>query len=289
MHNRIERQKAFPLIVVVFVLFFSVVTGTRHINLATANPYLYYKWASPPPDAHPLVVSISSPSNNTAYRTNSITLIFNVSTHEPNEYGLSIDHINYDADWLENSVSVYEPIPQSTYRPPFISNSISLLVPEGEHKIVINATGGGSYAESSTLTSYSFSIATISVINFTVDTTSPRVSIFSIENKTYDATEVQLNFSVNEPFSTCSYVLDGAENVSIGGNTTLHDLSLGSHSLAVFATDFAGNIGASETVTFSVTKPEPSPFPTAPVAAASAVSITVAGVGLLVYFKKRRS
>jgi hypothetical protein len=80
-----------------------------------------------------------------------------------------------------------------------------------------------------------------------------------------------------------SYSLDGQDNVTIAGNTTLSGLPNGNHNVTVYATDKAGNV-ASETISFSVE----APFPVVPVAAASVATIAVVGAGLLVYFKKRR-
>jgi hypothetical protein len=59
-------------------------------------------------------------------------------------------------------------------------------------------------------------------------------------------------------------------------------LSNGEHRLTVYATDEAGNAGASETIIFSVDVP----FPTALVAAATS-GMSVITAGLLFYFKKR--
>jgi LPXTG-motif cell wall-anchored protein len=61
---------------------------------------------------------------------------------------------------------------------------------------------------------------------------------------------------------------------------------MGTHNVTVYAWDTAGNMGASPTVPFTVAKPEP--FPTALVATASGLSVAVVGLGLLVYFKKRK-
>jgi LPXTG-motif cell wall-anchored protein len=71
--------------------------------------------------------------------------------------------------------------------------------------------------------------------------------------------------------------------VSIGGNTTLSGLSNGAHSVTAYAQDAAGNIGASETISFSVE----TTFSTTLVIASMA-SVAVIGLGLLVYFKKRK-
>jgi hypothetical protein len=69
--------------------------------------------------------------------------------------------------------------------------------------------------------------------------------------------------------------------VTIPGNTTLNGLTDGSHSLVVYANDTAGNVGASETVTFGV-------FLTTLVVAVLIASVAVVGIGLLIYFKKRK-
>jgi hypothetical protein len=84
-----------------------------------------------------------------------------------------------------------------------------------------------------------------------------------------------------------AYSLDGKENITISGNTTLNGLAYGAHNVTVYATDASGNTGVSETAYFTIAK-ESEPFPAAPVAAASVTTIAVVGVGLLIYFKKRK-
>jgi len=78
--------------------------------------------------------------------------------------------------------------------------------------------------------------------------------------------------------------LDTQANVTISGNSSLPELSYGSHSITVYANDSLGNMGASESIYFNISEP----FPTMFVAAASAASVAVIGVGLVVYFKKRK-
>ena len=118
-----------------------------------------------------------------------------------------------------------------------------------------------------------------------VDSIPPSISNISLYNRTYTSTEVPLNFTVSENISQVIYSLDGKENVTIPGNTTLTGLSTGSHNVTLYARDVAGNIGASETVTFTVVD-EAEPSPQVPVAVALA-SMVVVGVGLTVHFKKR--
>ena len=116
---------------------------------------------------------------------------------------------------------------------------------------------------------------------FTVDAVAPNTHILLPENRTYNTSNIPLTFTVTEP-STIGFSLDGKENVTVDGNTTLSGLLVGSHSLVVYANDTAGNIGASETIHFSI-----EPFPTTLVVA-SVASIAVISIGLLVYFRKRK-
>jgi hypothetical protein len=118
------------------------------------------------------------------------------------------------------------------------------------------------------------------------DAASPEITLISPENTTYYNTSVPLEFSVNEQVFWVWYKLDGENNTEITGNTTLIGLTVGVHNVTVYAADSVGNVGASQTVHFTTTEPES--FPTALIIAASGASIAIIGVGLLVYFKKRK-
>jgi hypothetical protein len=123
------------------------------------------------------------------------------------------------------------------------------------------------------------------IVYFTVDTTPPAIVVMPVENKTYGMSDIPLNFTLNEPTSQVTYSLDGQENVTLAGNTTLTNLPYGEHNVTVYASDLAGNVGNSETIAFTIAKPEP--FPTT-LFIAGVVSVPVVGIGLLVYFKKRK-
>jgi N-acetylneuraminic acid mutarotase len=116
-----------------------------------------------------------------------------------------------------------------------------------------------------------------------VDGTAPEITVLSPDNKTYDTSSIPLNFTVNEAVSQITYSLDGEENITITGNTTLTGLANGDHNLTIHAKDEAGNVGTSETMYFSVDVP----FPTG-IVVASIASMAVISASLLVYFKKRR-
>ena len=280
-------RNTFPITVLILAMLISAMAGACLVKLARANPYMYHEFVSPPKGATPLVISISSPKSNTIYKVNDIALTFNISTQ-----GTSMNYLlgaYYKANWMPDNVTVYK---QNTYSPEFptywIHNETFRHLSDGEYSIVITAWGGGFYAEG--LTAYNFDMTTVSVINFTIDATPPKVSILSPENKTYDSSDVPLNFTVSESASLIKYNLNGQDNSTLYENTTLTGLPIGGHNLTIYAWDVAGNLGASETVVFNVAKPEPElePFPTAPVAAVSGASATVIGVGLFIYFKKHR-
>lgn len=125
------------------------------------------------------------------------------------------------------------------------------------------------------------------------DGIAPEFAVVSPENKTYytaDAglnfTDITLDFTVDEKVFSVHYVLDGGTPVEISGNTTLSGLAVGVHNVTVFGFDASGNRGTSEILHFAIEAP--APFPTTIVATASGVSLAIIGVGLLVYFKKRK-
>jgi parallel beta-helix repeat protein len=134
------------------------------------------------------------------------------------------------------------------------------------------------------MASFEISSVTTELPDWEYITISPLISIISPENQEYNETAVPLIFTVNKPAVWLSYSLDGSENVTVTGNTTLTGLSSGLHNVTVYAKDEFDNTGASETISFQMQEP----FPAAPVAAASVATVAIVGVGLLVYFKKRR-
>jgi hypothetical protein len=119
------------------------------------------------------------------------------------------------------------------------------------------------------------------------DGTPPEITVLSPENMTYYTTNFPLTFTINEPVSWIEYNLDCTKVREIESNSTLSGLSLGSHNVTVYATDIAGNIGSSETVYFTVVEMS-EPFPTMLIAGISVGITVVAGVGLLVYFKRHK-
>ena len=284
--------------VIIFISALSLlaVAGTQFATLGRANPFTNSQYSGKtvaPSSAPSPLVQIFSPENK-KYNTDSITLNFNASVEAFSEGGLNsplirgmrIAKSDYTVDWLLNSTQIdleayFDPEEDSNR----VSVSLNLTgVPEGNHVVRVWVFAVGSIV--GPFHWYTFETVGYSWINFAVDTIPPRVSVFPIGNTTYSESEpvgVLLNFTLTEPASKISYVLDGQDNITIDGNTTLCGLSKGAHTVTVFAWDTAGNVGCSEAVIFTVLEP----FPTLPLTAVSIATISMGGAGLLVYFKKR--
>jgi hypothetical protein len=266
----------------IIALFLSAIAEANFVKNAKANPS--YEFVSPPAGATPLEISVSSPKNNTIYNVNDITFTFNITTQNTSINSLLSAY--YKADWLQDNVTVYEQDIQGPEFPKFWDYSETFRdMPDGKYSIVTTALGSGGYFIG--LVYYFFHMATVSVMKFTVDTTPPDVSIFSPLNGTYGSPDVQLNFTVSEKPSLIKYSLDGQKNSTLYGNTTFTDLPVAGHNLTLYVWDIAGNF-VSKSVTFNIAKPEPEAFPTMLIAGISVGITVVAGVGLLVYFKRRK-
>lgn len=279
----VRPRKAFSA--VALAALFLVGAGVLGVVSYAQGPYFQGGTVRPPIDAKTIVISVASPIDGGVYRISNVTFAFNASSQ-----GTSLNcvtRVNYTADWLSERVIVYQQDSDDPDFPTVITHEINYQIPDGNHSLLIEAIGPGSYVNAAKWTIYHFDMTTTLAVNFTVDTTSPSISVLSPQNKTYDTANVTLNLTVSEAASQVSYVLDGEENhLPTEGDSTLTGLSNGEHNVTVCATDLAGNAGASETVYFAVKVPEP--FPTVSVLVASIITIVVVVVGLLIYFKKRR-
>ncbi len=138
---------------------------------------------------------------------------------------------------------------------------------------------------------------------FMVDTVASSISVLLPQNKTYTTTDMFLNFTASEvtwtPDGACTivppewigYSLDGQRMVTITGNTTLLDLSFGTHNLTIYANDTTRNLGTSDAVYFAITQEtegEPRTFPYFSRCRCFSCFPSVVAIGVKVYFKKRK-
>lgn len=276
-------------------LFFAAIAGALFVELGKAALPAVVANVKPDASTKPPVISVVSPKNNSVTAATNVFLSFSVEVGESNTARSRLfNEIYYFADWQQSRTQLQE----QTYNegsyvsglsPTVIYNASLKAIPEGKHNITIYAKESGAYTwheDASFILMEIFSINSSATLFFTVDTIAPTVSVLAPVDVTYAPSEVQLNFTVNEATSWMGYSLDGEENTTVNGNVALPELSVGQHTLTVYANDTVGNSAASETISFTVAEPET--FPTVPIAVASAASIATVAAGILVYFRRRR-
>jgi hypothetical protein len=257
--------------------------------------------------SEPPTIELQSPLNGAVFPLDNVSLAFTITKPDVGRSGGWIDDSSLYAGLtsFRNGVigvsveldgqpdySVMEV--NSLLSSPFNSSLNLGGLEDGEHSVRVHAscrgvmlwavaTSGGVQITSERSISYN---ASSRIVYFAVDITAPTVSILSVENKTYWKTDLPLDFMVGESSVNLMYCLDGRENVTLAGNATVINLEYGDHTLTVYAWDEAGNVGASETITFTVTT-----FPTSLVAVAVITLAVLICLGLVAYFllHKKRS
>jgi hypothetical protein len=263
----------------ILVLLFSAMVRVQLRPLAKAN------FVFPPADP---VINMESPANRT-YSINTLPLEVTFYTYKTGYYGApedeslrlftyTVDSKNPEPITITNSSVALNPggdvfFEGSVYLPELSEGLHSLTA-----RVVFDYTdldspwGNGEEH-------YRYHTESESTVHFRIDTVPQNISILMPENSTY-MLEVPLQFFIDEPASWIGCSLDGQENVTVTGNTTLPFPSAGQHTLMLYAKDAYGNPVASGTITFSVADPLPILL--------VVVAVSAAAVGGLIFFKKRK-
>ncbi len=288
----------------IILIFIFILLGSLQVSgLAAANPIPYP--ATPSPEKPTL--NIETPLNNSSYsNTNSIALNFSVV--QPSSWSIDYDFFNRLGQITGIEVSVDGNLCSCPYNstviatnspqcvtPPLVNYSIMLNhLTSGIHQVNVTVIAYSFYANpidgsqnipvpKNSFTLYEYPIVVSDTVRFTI--APPEILIISPQAISYDQSYVPLSFWVNETTSKMQYSLDGQE-VTMTGNSTLTNLSDGSHNVTVYATDEAGNTG-NQTVNFMVEKPQMF----GNVLSIAAVAIPVAAVcliaGLLLYRRQQ--
>jgi hypothetical protein len=267
------------------------------IDFAQANPYRreeHWTEVPPPTGTQAPIIAIHAPQNGSYYPKNvNLTLDVIIPKTPTSDIPIyySVSELYYVGSWKPNEVTyIAKKFGENT------SFSIDLTaVPGGNLSITLYAVGVGYYVTSQELGSDTFTMITHfatfkmysqSTVSFIKDLVSPRITVQSPQNTTYNSSEVKLDFTVNEGVSQILFSLDNKGNQTISGNATLTGLLNGEHNVTLYVADLAGNAVSSKTLFFKVNSPEP--FPLVPVASATVTSLILLCTGLLVYFKKRK-
>lgn len=234
-------KKTAYTLTLVLTLLLSAVAGTL-VSCVEANPYNVIKYL--------MQIHITSPTAKT-YNTNMIQLnisaLYDQGNYKPWEVMYSLDDGPFEMVFSGESKT---PVVPDDLKGKTVTPIEWLNLSDGIHKIVAKAIAGNSVVCTS--------------VTFSINTVTPYLSIMSPENKTYETSDIPLDFTVIEsdsPVFRTKYSLDRLDNVTITGNTTLAGLANGEHNLTVFAEDEAGNLGSSEALFFTVEEPTLTPEP----------------------------
>jgi hypothetical protein len=259
----VMKRTALALILISALLPLTLV-GVQSVKVANAN--------FTPPEIN-VVIQIDSPQN-AMYSERDIPLNVVLSGCDAT---MKNYHVTYELNNQRFSLGEYHE--DGT---PHVYNS-TLNLRDGQYAIVVSVSIGNFYASQIVY----FTVCTTNPPMLVSPSPSPQVKvqpqILSPQNKTYNANNLPLNFTVNQPASSIFYSLDRHDKMTVNGNTTLIGVPEGAHTLTVYAQNTAGNWEASETIYFSIAKPVP--FPTTLVIA-HIVLMAIISVGLLVYIKK---
>ncbi len=165
----------------------------------------------------PIVVSVVSPQNTT-YATNEVPLQFTATQN--------FTIASYSLDNQEN-VTIFD-------------NATLTEIVNGVHTIVV-------FVEDE-----QGNITASETVHFNVEVEYVGFEILSPENKTYDISDVSLIYAQNETFNSVYFVLDGSQNYTDLGNTTLVDLADGPHELVAFVNYINSEVEEELVVNFTV-------------------------------------
>jgi hypothetical protein len=276
-------KRRYAIFAVVFAV--SIFIGIQAVEVVTANPIPYP--ATPSPEKPTL--TIETPQNGASY-SNINSLALNFSVAKPISWCIDYDFF-YNLGQI-TGIDVVLDGNLSSY--PYNSTNYSIMLKHltsGIHEVNVTVHAYSFYTTPiygsksipvNGTSLYQYPIVVSNAVYFTVEP--PQVLILSPQTTTYNESSVSLIFSINEATSQIYYCIDGQKIIADAGNSTLTDLSNGSHNVTVYAADVFGNIG-SQTIAFTVEKIEP--FPTVPVIAV-VIAVVLAGAGLLVYFRRRK-
>jgi hypothetical protein len=248
---------------IAIVLLLIIATSTVTFNLISANfdPSMFkgdLKNATTPS------IMIHSPLNTTC-QSNNLNLDLTIEIGKLSQLPLfgeeEVRSIQLEADWMTNitTIQLSYILSEDNFHIPLYPENVSYTlvdIPDGNHtlKIIAFETGLAGWNENDSSVIYEINANSSATVNFAIDTTPPKITILSIGNKTYGTIDLPLKFYINETASQIYYSLDNNANTTINGNTTLNNLSYGSHSLTIYANDTVGHLGKIA-VSFSVVQP----------------------------------
>ena len=144
-------------------IFILVFYASMLIGAAKANPYFWYQKVHPDEHTKPPRISVRSPTNNTVYSEDNVSLSFEVYLGDSKTaLDALLLTVEYELDWRHISNNKFAPWSSPN---PFVHEVNLMDIPEGFHSIVIHATEIGVYSNAT-----AFTIDSSETIYFTINT-----------------------------------------------------------------------------------------------------------------------
>jgi hypothetical protein len=205
------------------------------------------------------VVTVYSPVN-TIYNTKNILFNYTVGVG----IGMHIS-LNYTLDGSLTGPMPYTVINPKELHVVYLARGQVQFpeLSEGSHTLTISFETDFSFMNVHSFVDTIYFAVDLAAPDIVLDATPPNINIQTPQaNQTYTGT-VPLNVLLSEPTTQLTVKLDGNRTITLPAqNTTLTDLTIGTHSLSIQASDLVGNRGYSNRVNFYVTQAQPTPIPT---------------------------
>ncbi len=206
------------------------------------------------------VVTVFSPVNTT-YNTKNILLNYTVGVG----IGMHIS-LNYTLDGSLTGDMPFTVINPNELHLVYLARGQVQLpeLSEGLHSLTISFSTDFSFNAVHSFVDTIYFTVNLAAPDVVLDATPPNITIQTPQTyQTYPGT-VPLNVLLSEPTTPLTVTIDGNSTLTLPAqNTTLTDLTVGTHIITIKANDLVGNHGYSNYVTFYVSEPTPTPMPTA--------------------------
>ncbi len=278
MFKSARKCSSLQLLIWVFLVSILVLLGISNVSASSSSPVTWVKLYGGALDDeaaaivqtdYPLAsgIYIRSPTNRT-YSSSLLTLNASVTALVASNIKISM---TYSLDGMPNNTLLTVIHSREHSFQATITGTADLpTLSYGSHNVTVYAKYEVNNASMEGVYYPKYVHLDNSTVYFTISDTIPPdelippiISNLSLENKTYNSTELLLSFNIDKTVSWIAYCLDNQANRTMAGlydpniwgnqfNKTLTGLSDGSHSLVVYANNTAGKTGASETVYFTV-------------------------------------
>jgi hypothetical protein len=200
----------------------------------------------------PPQVTVSSPITNMVYDQSTIPL--NVQVKMTSHWVTAYEKLS----WMKYSIDGQSEV-NLTVKDGGVSNSGSYA--SGSATISSLSIGAHSLSVFGQTALTNFSTGVLSnfrvTIYFVVVGATSSIQVLSPQSKTYDSTNVTLQFRSDKPLLWSGYSLDDNIVVAAQSGTIITKLSNGLHNLRLYGNDSSGKIYASQTTTFTINGKKP--------------------------------